>query len=402
MKDPQDPSTWPIVDVYEYYDGPKLFLTESPPGQLYFVWWTQTNRRPQWDKWLYIPVSRDRVTLLTSGEMPLRRAVDDCESDRVLRVTTYDSGHRTQVDPVALSEIAETEKPSAEALLVERTPSQKLLPVPPLAAELYAERHQRDVVDLRLEPGGGHTTRLDTRDLGTLLIRFRSLLLYIADPSRRRGRPARELEDRSAMLVEALYPGSFGIRLVAKDGALIESPVHQTLGTLFTLLRSVSGEADMGKELESLEEFQPSVRVRFLLFLRALVEADSSLDSVWASPRTMVQQVYLPRSRLIGTVEAMGHRQEIFTESLEVSGRLWAVDVRQGRARFHLQGDDGQELFGHIASPLLTSTQVWKVGRAVRMTGVVKRSVEVDALTAEERFRDVLVAVTNLEECDTD
>jgi len=130
MQSSIDPNQWTTLEVYEKYDGPRLFSTKSPTGQLYLVFWTDTYRGqgPVWDEWLYVPMSVGRLLQVRAGALTLREAIEQCEEGFVLRVKTHGDG-RTEATLVAVQDLTEEDKPAADARLdVNAAPPAELQP----------------------------------------------------------------------------------------------------------------------------------------------------------------------------------------------------------------------------------------------------------------------------------
>ena len=115
---------WTLVEVYEYYDGPRLFCAQSPSDQLYLVFWTNTDDGEDddvsWDEWLYIPVSLPRLMSVRTGETTLRDAVERCEETWALKVTTMPD-RPAEVLFIAAQNIVEEEKPAVDARIFVHT-----------------------------------------------------------------------------------------------------------------------------------------------------------------------------------------------------------------------------------------------------------------------------------------
>ena len=89
--------------VLDYYDGPRLLLQRSLAGQLYLAWWSDSDEST--DRWVYLPLSGQRLHSILSGETPaldgMKNPEDghifvvdmDMESDSIVRtvMTTADT-----------------------------------------------------------------------------------------------------------------------------------------------------------------------------------------------------------------------------------------------------------------------------------------------------------------------
>ncbi|MEZ2697498.1 DUF6575 domain-containing protein, partial [Hafnia alvei] len=49
-----------IINIYEDYDGPRLFSAENEIGTTFFVYWTDSTDSA--DEWYLIPVSKTKLS----------------------------------------------------------------------------------------------------------------------------------------------------------------------------------------------------------------------------------------------------------------------------------------------------------------------------------------------------
>ena len=66
-------------EIYEYYDGPILVSYYDNLGTIYFAISIEDDDSQKKSIWYYIPVSKQRLLLIRSGEMPLNRLLKDPE-----------------------------------------------------------------------------------------------------------------------------------------------------------------------------------------------------------------------------------------------------------------------------------------------------------------------------------
>ena len=83
-KVPNLPAEFPIEHVLDYYDGPRLMLQGCEDGQLYLAWWHDDDGAVE--RWIYLPVSMERLRAILSGKMTDRYAMDNPEDGYILVV----------------------------------------------------------------------------------------------------------------------------------------------------------------------------------------------------------------------------------------------------------------------------------------------------------------------------
>lgn len=126
MFDLLNPETWATVATYFYYDGPRVFSTRAPSGQVYLVLWNDTDDgtddKVAWDKWLYVPVSQQRLADVEAGTVSLLEAIDRCEWPQALMITAY-RDKPAHIETVLLSELNAEDKPATDSYLKLETPN---------------------------------------------------------------------------------------------------------------------------------------------------------------------------------------------------------------------------------------------------------------------------------------
>lgn len=70
-----------------YYDGPRLLLQKSVEGRLFLAWWH--DEESLIERWIYLPVSEERLRAILSGEIADRHAMDNPE-DGYIYVVDWD------------------------------------------------------------------------------------------------------------------------------------------------------------------------------------------------------------------------------------------------------------------------------------------------------------------------
>lgn len=78
-----------MVDVFEYYDMPRIFTCRAPAGQLYFV--QNCRETTKAAMWVYVAVSPKRMEVIRRQRLDLRDAVLRAEDGVAYLVTTWGS-----------------------------------------------------------------------------------------------------------------------------------------------------------------------------------------------------------------------------------------------------------------------------------------------------------------------
>lgn len=385
------PHEWPILELYEYYDGPRLFLTRSPVGTLYIVFWTDTdNDSRTWDEWLYVPLSEERLAEVRAGALPIRAVIDRCEEDYALRVTTHADG-TFEVRPVSVVHLEEEDKPDPEATILTTTP----WPLPTsrqlASPEGYAQTSGRDVLDVSLEPAAPDGTRVDADHVGTFILRLQSLFRSIAYPWHTRGPLSQGRLLHTGLQAEAVFQSSFGLRLVSKDTAMLASPLEAIVPAFVDLLNMVSDDPSEEKLVSGLKPYPPSVRAKYRLLLQSLVDAQTSLSTVWASAHHESLRVHVPIKSINSAVSLLETVEDIFVETKTMQGVLHLVDIDRGR--FRLEPHGGGSISGSINPDVMEAIRVWSLGKETEVQATISEHLDVDQFTGAEKPKFVLMSI---------
>lgn len=109
-----------VVNVFIYYDGPKLFSLYSKEKNVYLlVLWAHEDEDNDSHTSLYLPLSEKNYLLATTGEVNLYSAFSLAEDGNVLAVTTSYDGKEAiySIEETNYSDISDDWLPTREAFL---------------------------------------------------------------------------------------------------------------------------------------------------------------------------------------------------------------------------------------------------------------------------------------------
>jgi uncharacterized protein DUF6575 len=112
-----------IVEVFEYFDGPRLFLCRSDARQLFLAYWVDSHE--QEEDWYLIPISRIRIRLLKALELDLRTAVKNSEGGMVWKL--HVANGQLDSTPVNARDISDDTLPTPGIFLRQQTKSPSVL-----------------------------------------------------------------------------------------------------------------------------------------------------------------------------------------------------------------------------------------------------------------------------------
>ena len=133
-----------IVETYVYYDQPILFSCKSAADHLYLA--VATDKNDEYETWLYVGVSVERLNLIRSGAIDLHDAFAYPESDCVFQVRfPYDNPALPQVESIKANQVPKDMLPTpGESLDLETEMPPVLSKTEPMS------KNNQDVLPLRI------------------------------------------------------------------------------------------------------------------------------------------------------------------------------------------------------------------------------------------------------------
>lgn len=272
-----------ITEVFDYYDGPKLFACKNPVGQLFFGIWVGSNDTS--DSYWLVSQSRERFAMVRSGGIGIDRAFLEPELGYVYQCDIRIADGTSDI----------------KAVLPELLPTQ-LLPDNDeflnLTTETLPERFDslglpRKAVAVRRELIGMHFTfpgfreEAPTRHLGRILVSIQETLDALGQAVRGgatlRGMIAPEILSQTETRLIQAAGGSFAVEIsAAREVDLFgDSLITNALDDLIELL-------EIGNEVERLREklfsIKPRAASKYKLLLTSLLAAATPLRLDRASP----------------------------------------------------------------------------------------------------------------------
>ncbi|KEY58487.1 DUF6575 domain-containing protein [Serratia sp. DD3] len=101
-----------MVNIYEEYDGPRLFSAENEIGTSFLVYWVGTSSSS--DEWFVIPCSRMRIVAFEKGKVDLLGMLTKLEQHSFYKVIThFDKNKDIIITPLPLEEMSSIDLPDS-------------------------------------------------------------------------------------------------------------------------------------------------------------------------------------------------------------------------------------------------------------------------------------------------
>jgi hypothetical protein len=341
-----------VVEVFNFYDEPVLFVCRNIIGTPYLV--VLSDIQQECKTWLCVAMSEARRAAVRRGDLDLYLAFRQSEGHLVTRVIRRLQGGKISesFEELAASQIEDEALPlPGERVLVKDEAPRGLESV------VYLARAERtDVMRLRLSMFEGRQS-ISSSLLGSLLIETQKSLdaigACLAGSSRKRSyRKGRG--NPNELRVIGTFAGSFGVDFRAAEAPDMfdESPISPALEQFFRILHA-SHERSTTKleEMAKLLKHKPIHNVR--AFLDQVRGGVKQVDATWAGPND-----HEPR-REVMTADDADFCLSVFSRDdpeeshrFTISARLVGVNIRS-KSYEVVDIDDGTSYKGKAADAVL-------------------------------------------------
>lgn len=368
-----------ILEVYDFYDGPKLFACLNATDQRFLALWCDQDAES--DSWLYLGLSPRRWEAVRSGAYDLRSAFLNPEEGFLYSV------RNSRADDTANFSILTPAAIDRELLPVEGerlTPGEApLSTVAVMDVHRAAEQQAREVVNLRLNFPTIYRSEAPTKQLGEILRNFQELL-YAFGRSMYGDRAAPDVINATGTAVLATFAGSFGVQIGSTKFADLfgESLAGQSIDKLGDLLAI---GADPERLREQLSELRARSASKYRAFLKSVADAETGMLMEWASPRRReVRRVEISREVASAAIRVVDDLKVEVAETFEVRSVLVAANLR---TKYYELWDPErhQKYSGRILEDAMP--QVEHATLSETYVATLREIVETAPATGEERIK---------------
>lgn len=382
-------STFSLDRVLQYYDGPRLLLQRSQSGQLYLAWWSDLDETTE--RWIYLPLSENRLRSVLSGEIPSFDALHSPED-----------GHLFIIDrDLTTNEIVQTVQTSAELLPQDALPLPEArfnIPMPEEVSGL-ASRERAHLLDIRLKADpSDETGRVGAKVVGQFLGNFQRLLDALGQAvdghPTSRGNVAASIQSKTRFDVVGGYVGSFGIRLEthAEDDLFGDSLIRDSLGSLFDLFDTGSDFAGLKDQLETLKG---RVAKNYNDLLSTIETSIPSVSLNWSQPRSVeTRHMEISQEVARNIIAQINAVSDETLDQFEITGKFITGSLRT--FKFEIQNLTTDERFdGMIHEDAVE--QVEKVTLNSLCRAQLQPELHVNEATGDERTTYTLLNIERID-----
>jgi len=378
-----------LAEVFQYFDGPKLFSCFNTTGQYYLVFWLGDDGNK--DSWLYVPISSPRLSMARSGTISLKNICLNSENEYVFKVETITTDfEKSTITYLKSSELKDEDLPAEDAYL--NLPAETI-PKLEESVIIRAERSIRDVVDLSLRVEGENRSDIAVNILGKALVNVQALIESIvyakAGYVSRFGRTPKHLSEKARLNVIGVFPSSFGIRLEAENQSDMfgESEVYDALKDFNNLI--VAG-INAEKLKLVLSDLGGKVAARYAILLDSMAANLTDLKVNWASPKfpgkSQSSEIGYRNAKL--TAQILYSTLDQFIETIKINCDLVGLDVHTKKFDLINLESNGR-MVGNISDSFIKEVKYTRV--PAKYIATLEQVEEVVSLTGETREKYTLV-----------
>lgn len=183
-----------IIEIYDYYEGPKFFCAQNQFRQLMIVYWVDYKNNEDAYGWLYLSITDEKLNKLRRGQISVREAYQNPEQGLYL-VYTFPNPSDDDTKYINKDEIPNDLLPPHDLFIA------------PEEIDVIDEREANWIYELYIKRSNSHDLP-STIAVTSVLNAFREIIEHLMKTSTR--------EQPTISPLSAL-PGSFNLKLVSSN-----------------------------------------------------------------------------------------------------------------------------------------------------------------------------------------
>lgn len=378
-----------IETVFQFYDIPRIFSCKNNSGSLFLA----LSVFDDYDsfKWLYLPLSVDRLSSIVNKGILLREAFLSPEDGYLYQVESSFSGEAT-VHYVFPEQIPLEDLPDEDVHLESKESVHAGLGA--VDADLAAAGSRRETYNFHFYPWDTKLPEIDARDLGGILTTFQELAnalgQYCKGDITLKGAIPVDILEATKFRATQIFEGSFGLQLKSKSTSDLfhSSLASDVLLELSNLIESRDNEENISNKLH---ELKGRVASKYRSFLREVSKLDSPMKLHWGSPNSERGRVLsLSRQEIKKAYDLVSKIDIDMSESVTFKAELLGLDVKTKRYRVrHLS--DNEDYSGKILEESLDAVRHSEINGIYVVT--LKKIIETNFSSGAEYTKWALAAL---------
>lgn len=417
-----------VSELLIEYDGPQLFTARNAGGSQ-FLALHGPNDGPN-DTWIFSRTSAKRINQLKRFEITLREALV-YRPMGLTAIVSYRGDEIIHTEYLQADSIPEAFLPHLDSylgvpansknLIVSGTEPKDLLTITDNVEEdlpistavslwefdkrtieyfrrrmtpinVVARRRGRLVADIVFSTPDEHTY-FPVPELGKILINLQKTLDSLASDDGQKtskGRPTAAIKRKAKLDAVATFPSSFGLRVEAHEGSLIESPESEVAFRRFVdLLSSIVDERAM-REVFSLHTVE--TKLFFGEVIKEIAKAGSSIRiAAGSAHQDSIQYAAVPADIVTRLASQISEINNLNQQEVDVEGRLRAVSLK---SKFFLIENDDESHSGRISDDILPQISGAEINAFYRAR--ILQTTKIHEVTGEIEHKQTLLKLEKL------
>lgn len=367
-----------IVETYVYYDQPVLFSCKSAAGHFYLV--VATDKNDEYETWLYVGVSVERLNLIRSGAIDLHDAFAEPEDGFLLQeIIPYDGQTEPRMESIQPDHLSEDMLPvPGECLDVEI----ETLPMLSNSEEILRSGRQ-EVIDLAVNLAEGPKTEAPLAFLSKIFGRLQNIINMVGMIHDGSKQVTEKIRDSMQISLLEVSPGSFNMRLASTE--TVDLFNHSDLGdAIEEFLKLLNAGSNYDQLRTLLGQLGSKVATHYTKFLQSLSESVIDTKFTWTSPNSdRGGTAYLSEPQMREVVDILQKFQEEATEAFPVTGILTGAFLSS--KRFEIETEE-KTYTGSIANEAIETVENATLSQTytAMIKEITKRSEATDEVTKTE------------------
>lgn len=418
-----------VRDVLVEYDGPQIFTLKNAAGAIFIA--VHGPAIESVDTWLFVRTSQYRLTQLNRGAITLRELltlyasglpaivsypksdpiftfIDSSQipnellphydsymaepTDKSSDLALYNPGNKSVMAPLEDDDIAEIPF-STEMTLWEFNPEtieyfrSNMTPL-----NVVARRRGRLVADIVFSSGDSRTD-FPVPELGKILINLQKTLDSLGsdvDSSTPTGRPSAALKKQTRLDAVATFPSSFGLRVEAHQGSLVEDARSDI--AFYKFVDLLSTVTDTQALQQAFVRESTETKLYFGEVIKEVAKTGSSIKvSVGSAYQEEIGVVLVPADAVAKLSRDISYINEQDHIDIVIEGRLRAVSLK---TKFFLVESDDDSWSGRISESLMSQVSGSEINAWYRAS--ITQKTILHPITGEVETKNLLTALEKL------
>ncbi|MBI4797867.1 MAG: hypothetical protein HY794_03830 [Desulfarculus sp.] len=373
-----------ILEVYDYYDAPRLFSCYSKTGQIFIALWIDSTLSKE--VYYFLPVSKLRFNQIRTGKIDLKSAFSEPEDGYLCEVSFASDFDKSESVFLKSTDVVQDNLPEGGELLSEQELPVVDLPEAQISAR--AQQTNREAVYLELDPSSKNKTEIPANYLGGFLTLLQMVIDSVgrvkARAIKKRKFKIKEYLEGLRLEVWGVRAGSFGVLLSSPQftGLFGESELGSILKTLFALIEAGADEKRLRLYFQELKS--TSAR-RYGALLKHIVNTNTGLMIQWASPDPNVNgMAIMPVKIAVATSLVVNKFESEIPDEYAMVGQLTGITLR--RKTFEIIDVDNDERYsGKILDEAMSDATTATMSATYNV--IIREVLEIVQATGEEKIK---------------